>query len=168
MINKVILIGNVGSDPDVRTLSSGAKVAKIQVATSEKFKDKATNSTTTRTEWHNIILWRNLAEWAEKYIRKGAQIYIDGSIHYRKYTDQSGVEKYATDITANDFKLLGRKADNQASQTAPAPTPAPSQGQQYVPTPAYGNSTQQGNQAATASQVANPAPMPEDVDDLPF
>lgn len=148
MINKVTLIGNVGSGPDVRTLTSGAKVAKVQIATTERTKDKSTNTTTERTEWHSVIMWNKLAELAEKYIKKGAQIYVEGSIHYRKFTDQNGVEKYATDITANEFKLLGRRSDNQAQADAPTP------------------------QTQAAAQQPAPAPAPasahDDVDDLPF
>lgn len=122
MINKVILVGNVGADPEVRALDGGAKVARIRLATTERIYNKEKNETKELTEWHSITLWRGLAEVVDKYIRKGAQIYIEGKLRTREY-EKNGVKCYATEIVAEELKMLGRKEG--VSQSAPAPTPAP-------------------------------------------
>lgn len=122
MINKVILVGNVGADPEVRALDGGTKVARIRLATTERIYNKERNETKELTEWHNVTLWRGLAEVADKYIRKGAQIYIEGKLRTRDY-EKNGVKCFATEIVAEELKMLGRKEG--ASQSAPTPTPAP-------------------------------------------
>lgn len=131
MINKVILVGRVGADPEIRMMGeTGVKTARVRLATSEAFTDKTTNERKELTEWHNITLWRNLADAADKYVRKGSQLYVEGSIHYRMWQGNDGVERYMTDITADVMKILSSKA----KQTAPAepqyqapqyPVPAP-------------------------------------------
>ena len=90
MVNKVILIGNVGVDPEVRTLESGAKVARVRLATTERMFDKQANDWKEHTEWHNVTLWRNLADVADRFIRKGSQVYIEGSLRTRDWTDKDG------------------------------------------------------------------------------
>lgn len=119
MINKVILVGNVGADPEVRALDGGAKVARIRLATTER---KERNETKELTEWHNITLWRGLAEVVDKYIRKGSQLYIEGKLRTREY-EKNGVKCYATEIVAEELKMLGKREG--VSQSAPAPAPTP-------------------------------------------
>jgi single-strand DNA-binding protein len=122
MINKVILVGNVGADPEVRALDGGAKVARIRLATTERIYNKEKNETKELTEWHSITLWRGLADVVDKYIRKGAQIYIEGKLRTREY-EKNGVRCYATEIVAEELKMLGKREG--VSQSAPAPAPAP-------------------------------------------
>lgn len=124
MINKVTLIGNLGADPEVRHLESGVMVARFPVATNETYKDKDGNLQQI-TEWHNVVAWRELAERAEKMLKKGMLVYVDGKISYRKYTTQEGQERYVTDIVANTFRLLERRESGfenrfPAAENAPA------------------------------------------------
>jgi single-strand DNA-binding protein len=118
MINKVILVGNVGADPEVRSLENGAKVARIRLATTERIYNKEKNETKELTEWHNITLWRGLADVADKYVRKGSQLYVEGKLRTREY-DKNGTKCFATEIIADEIKMLGRK--ESVSQTAPQP-----------------------------------------------
>lgn len=115
MINKVILIGNVGADPEVRALEGGVKVARLRIATTERIYNRQTQETKEHTEWHNVTLWRNLADVADRFIRKGSQVYIEGSLRTRDWTDKDGNKRYATEIVANDLKMLGRRGDAPAS-----------------------------------------------------
>lgn len=156
MINKVILLGNVGQDPEVRTLETGVKVARLRLATTERIFNRQANETTEHTEWHTITLWRGLAEVVDKYVRKGSQIYVEGRIRSREW-EKDGAKHYAIDIVADDMKLLGRRQDN------------PMQGgyQQSAPQTAYQQPAQPAYQ--------QPAPMPaapsmpaDDPDDMPF
>lgn len=121
-MNKIILIGNVGKDPEVRTLDSGVPFAKFTLATNEKYKDK-NGTRQTRTEWHNIVLWRGLAEMTEKYVKKGSTLYIEGKITNRSY-EQNGITKYITEIVVNEMRVLGNKNSNQDSGYIP-PEPPP-------------------------------------------
>lgn len=105
-VNKVILLGRLGADPEVKTLESGTKVATIRLATTERYKDRDGNQKEV-TEWHNVVLWRGLADITEKYLKKGGQVYIEGRIKTRKWADQSGADRYSTDIVANEMTLLG-------------------------------------------------------------
>lgn len=154
MINKVILVGNVGLDPEVRTTDSGIKVARLKVATTERQYNKQTNESRELTEWHTIILWRNLAEVTEKYVKKGSQLYIEGRLRTREWTDKDNIKRYSTEIIADELKLLGRKGDAQAEQSAPAPQATPQKVEAAV------EAVQQ------ALQTAIPTDIP--VDDLPF
>jgi single-strand DNA-binding protein len=127
MVNKVLLIGNVGSDPEVRYLDGNnngnggnAKVATIRLATSERFRDRS-GEQRENTEWHNVVAWRNLADLAENFIRKGTQIYVEGRIRTREYTDQTGAKRYRTEIIADNIQLLGRRNDNPGAQDGGAP-----------------------------------------------
>ena len=111
-VNKVILVGNVGKDPEVRHLDSGVAVANFPLATSESFTAKNGERVTT-TEWHNIVLWRGLAEVAEKYVTKGRQLYIEGRIRTRNYDDKEGNKRYITEIYGDIMQMLGNRSDNQ-------------------------------------------------------
>lgn len=105
-VNKVILIGNLGKDPEVRHLEGGVAVARFPIATSESFKDKS-GQKQERTEWHNIVVWRGLAEVAEKYLRKGNSVFIEGKIRTNSYQDKEGVQRYSTEIVVDNLTMLG-------------------------------------------------------------
>ena len=132
-INKVILVGNVGKDPDVRYLDNGVVKCTFSLATSESYKNKA-GEKVTNTEWHNIVIWRELAKAAEAYVKKGVQLYIEGKISTRSYQDKDGVQRRITEITADTFQLLGRKQEGQQAaehdekpKTESSPTEEPMQ-----------------------------------------
>lgn len=129
-VNKVIIVGNLGRDPESRTFPSGDSVCNITVATTEKWKDKTTGEAKEATEWHRIVFNGKLAEIATQYLRKGTAVYVEGSLKTRKWTDQQGVEKYATEIRATSMQMLGGKPDGGGQQQAPqrpqqAPARAP-------------------------------------------
>lgn len=117
-VNKVILVGNVGKDPDVRHLEGGTSVASFPLATSETYKNKSGEKVTT-TEWHNIVVWRGLADVAEKYVKKGSQLYIDGRIRTRSYDDKDGNKRYFTEIFADTLRMLGKKSDSDTGVHEP-------------------------------------------------
>lgn len=126
MINKAILVGNVGSEPDVRFLDKDVPVARFSLATSERaFTTVNGTQVPERTEWHNIVAWRGLATLAEKHIHKGSQLYIEGKITYRSYTDKNNVTRYTTEIVADTIQLLGRKRDDSGADKQPAQAAAP-------------------------------------------
>ncbi|MEO7425607.1 MAG: single-stranded DNA-binding protein [Fibrobacteria bacterium] len=106
-LNKATLIGNLGKDPEVRAIPSGAKVANFSIATTESYTGKDGNKVD-KTEWHNIVMWRGLAEVAEKYLRKGSQVYIEGRLQTRSWDDQNGQKRYTTEIVADNMVMLGR------------------------------------------------------------
>ena len=151
-VNKVTLIGRLGRDPEVRYMPNGEAVANFSIATEEQWKDRDGNRQT-RTEWHNITLYRKLGEIAGQYLRKGGLVYIEGRIQSRKYTGKDGIERTAYEIIGHEMKMLGSKPDNQAqTQTAQArPQAAPQSG------------------LAEPSEH-RPAPLPVDDidDDIPF
>lgn len=109
-VNKVILVGNVGIDPEVRYLEGGTAVASLRMATSETYKNK-NGERITQTEWHNIVLWRGLAEITEKYVKKGMQLYVEGRLRTRSWDDKEGNKRYTTEIVADSMKMLSRKED---------------------------------------------------------
>ena len=155
MINKVILIGNVGADPEVRALEGGVKVARLRIATTERIYNRQTQETKEHTEWHNVTLWRNLADEADRFIRKGSQVYIEGSLRTRDWTDKDGNKRYATEIVANDLKMLGRRGD------------APASGADNSYGGSYGGAAQSSQSSPSPSgDIA--ASAPQEVDDLPF
>ena len=159
MVNKVILVGNVGLDPEVRTLETGVKVARVRLATTERIFNRQTNETTEHTEWHTITLWRGLAEVVDKYVRKGSQLYIEGSLRTREW-ERDGVKHYATEIVADEMKLLGRRPEGvQQSGNQQQPYQAPQQ-------PTYQAPQQPVYQAQPQPEV--PIIPQEDPDDLPF
>ena len=108
-VNKVILVGNLGRDPEVRTFPNGDRVANVTIATTDKWKDKQSNEMKEATEWHRIVFNGRLAEIVEQYLRKGAQIYVEGSLRTRKWTDKDGQEKYTTEIRADQMQMLGSR-----------------------------------------------------------
>jgi len=145
-VNKVILVGNLGKDPEVRYLPNGGEVANITLATSESWRDKATGEQKEKTEWHRVVLFGKLAEIAGEYLRKGSQVYIEGKLTTRKWVDQAGVEKYTTEIHVNVggvLQMLGGKPESIAN-----------------------NQPQQQRQQAPQSS-SNEPPMDFD-DDIPF
>lgn len=155
-LNKVMLIGNVGKDPEVTTLDKGGKVAKFTLATSEKYTDKSGNKTE-RTDWHNIVAWGPQAELAEKYIHKGKQIYLEGQIRNRSW-EQDGIKKFATDIHVSSFTFLsngnGKKEEtSNGMATAQSSSPAAS--------------SKKSSQKSAPEPVVTPA-MDDTDEDLPF
>ena len=130
-VNKVIIVGNIGRDPETRYLPSGDAVTNLSVATSDKYKDKQTGEMKEITEWHRIAFFGKLAEIAGQYLKKGSQVYVEGRLRTRKWTDQSGQEKYSTEIVADSMQMLGSRASGDAGSggggySRPAPTQAPS------------------------------------------
>lgn len=145
-VNKAILVGNVGKDPEIRHLEGGISVARFTLATSETYKNK-TGEMVTNTEWHNIVAWRQLADVAEKFIKKGKQIYVEGKITNRQYDDKDGNKRYFTEIVADNIRLLGRKEDNDGSRE---------------------NGTQRYAAESPSHSPAEEAIQPAESDDLPF
>jgi single-strand DNA-binding protein len=170
MINKVILVGNVGADPEIRSLESGVKTARVRLATTERFYNRQTNETTEQTEWHTVIFWRGLADVVDKYVRKGSQIYVEGSLHYRDWQGSDGQRHFATEITAAELKLLGRRTEGGQSQPQQYGS-QPSQ-PQYARQPEPQYAAPQYPQPTPAPmptpQPAAPAVAPIEDDDLPF
>lgn len=158
MINKVILVGNVGADPEVRTLESGVKTARVRLATSERFYNRETKESTDHTEWHTITLWRNLADVVDRYVRKGSQIYIEGRLRTREWTDQAGNKRYTTEVLADEMKLLGRRAEGGAEQQGGGQ-------QSYGQQPTY---SQPAYTQQPMPQQPVSAPALDDIDDVPF
>jgi single-strand DNA-binding protein len=121
-VNKVILVGNLGKDPEVRRLNSGAAVVNLRLATSENWRDKTTGEKQERTEWHNVVIYNeNLGKIAEQYLRKGSKVYVEGQLQTRKWQDQSGQDKYTTEVVLQRFRgeltLLDRAGDNVAVES---------------------------------------------------
>ena len=158
-VNKVILVGNVGKDPETRYLDESTAITKFPMATSETYKNRAGERVST-TEWHNIVLWRGLAQVAEKYVKKGTQIYIEGRIKTRSYDDAEGNKKYITEIVRDQMQLLGRRPDEgEGGQFSQGQAPAQSQPAQ--PSQAVQPSQpSQPSQAAQPSQPSQPAQPP--------
>ena len=164
MINKVILVGNVGMDPEVRSLETGVKVARIRLATSERIFNRQTNETTEHTEWHTVTLWRGLAEVVDKYVHKGSQLYIEGRLRSREW-EQDGQKRYATEIVADDMKLLGRRQEGAPQQSGYQQPTQPQYQQPAYQQPAY---QQPAYQQPTPQPVAPAAAPMNEADDLPF
>lgn len=142
-VNKVILVGNLGKDPEVRHLENGRAVANFSLATSESYKNKQGERVTT-TEWHNIVLWSPIAEIAEKFLKKGNQVYIEGKLTTRSWDDQDGNKRYTTEVVGNNLTMLGTKSDNEGG----------------------GGSSSYSPSSQASSEVSS---IPEDdSDDLPF
>jgi len=117
-INKVILVGNLGADPETRYTASGAAITNIRIATSETWRDKQTGENQERTEWHRVVFFNRLAEIAGEYLRKGSQVYVEGSLRTRKWQDQSGQDRYTTEIVANEMQMLGGRGDDASARPA--------------------------------------------------
>jgi len=149
-INKVILIGNLGKDPEIRHLEGGVAVARFSLATSETYKDKTGNKVD-RTEWHNIVLWRGLAEVAEKYLKKGQSVYIEGKIRTNSYQDKEGIQRYSTEIVADNMTMLGGRGEGSGN--------------------GQGNNAQESGSGYNSNNTAKPemsAAYDSEPDDLPF
>ena len=136
-VNKVILIGNLGQDPEVKYMPNGGAVTNITIATSENWKDKNTGEQQEKTEWHRVVFFRKLAEIAGEYLKKGSKVYIEGKLQTRKWQDQSGNDRYTTEIIANEMQMLDgrgtgggdfKPSSNQASSQQSAPATAPAGG----------------------------------------
>jgi len=158
MLNKVTLIGNLGADPEVRYMPAGGAVANITVATTFRWKDKQSGERKEKTEWHRVVFFNRLAEIVGEYLRKGSQVYIEGRLQTRKWQDQSGQDRYTTEIVATEMNMLGSRSGG----TAPLANP-----------PATNNNTKSPNSPAPAQQPpASNSPPPaayEDFDDdIPF
>jgi len=155
MINKVTLIGNLGKDPEIRQLESGISVAKFSVATNENYKDK-NGEWQTITEWHNIVAWRGLAERAERDLKKGGMVYIEGKISTRKWQDKEGNDRYTTDIVANLLRSLERRESSGASSNFPTAADE------------FPTSKLDAGANTTTTVVSEPKTAPVEEDDLPF
>ncbi len=123
-VNKAIIIGNLGKDPELRYTPSGTAVTSLSVATTDRFKDKS-GAQQSRTDWHNVVCWGRLAEIARDYLKKGNPVYIEGRIQYRSYDDKEGVKRYRTDIVATSMQLLGGKPSGEAGPAEPSEVPEP-------------------------------------------
>ncbi len=145
-VNKVIIVGNLGRDPEVRYMPSGGAVCNIAVATSRQWKDKTSGDKQEETEWHRITFFERMAEIAGEYLKKGSSVYVEGRLKTRKYTDKDGVEKYATDIIATEMQLLGGRDsgggrssggydDDSGASSAPAPASRSAPPQRSAPAP---------------------------------
>ncbi|WP_133136803.1 single-stranded DNA-binding protein [Legionella rowbothamii] len=157
-INKVILIGNVGVDPDVRYLPNGNAVTTLSIATSETWKDKNTGDKQDRTEWHRVVCFNRLGEIAGEYVRKGSKLYIEGSLRTRKWQDQQGQDRYTTEIIANDIQMLDSKGGSAGGYDDMPQT------QQYAPAPQSSSNRQAAPQS---NQVPHDA-FDQFDDDVPF
>ncbi|GAB3329560.1 single-stranded DNA-binding protein [Marivirga atlantica] len=155
-VNKVILIGNLGKDPEVRHLDNGATVANFSIATTESYKDRNTGQRVDQTEWHNIVLWRGLADVAEKYLKKGDSVYIEGKLRTRSW-EKDGVTRYTTEVVGDQMTMLGGKRNDQGGADSGY------QGGQ--------SSYQNDNSSKPAQSTSAPANTPDtdsEMDDLPF
>ena len=160
MVNKVILVGNVGKDPEIRHFDNNVKNATFSLATSETFNNRNTGERQDKTEWHNIVAWRGLADLAENYIRKGQQLYVEGRLRHRTYEDQQGQTRYITDIQADVIRLLGRRGDNEGRSVPPPSEVPPEETTSFSPSQNTGGSAPASNTEASKDE--------EEVDDLPF
>jgi single-strand DNA-binding protein len=154
-INKVILIGNLGADPETRAMPSGTTVANLRIATSESWRDKQTGEQQERTEWHRVALFGRLAEIAGEYLRKGSQVYIEGSLRTRKWQDKQGNERYSTEIVGNELQMLGGRGGGAGAGGAPGEGASRSSG----PAPSYAEESAGGGGASRSEEFD---------DDIPF
>ena len=153
MVNRVILIGNLGRDPELRRLESGAAVAKFSIATNENYKDRS-GEWQQQTEWHEIVAWRQLAERAESSLKKGMQIYLEGKLTHRSWQDQDGNNRKTTEVVANYFRIVGGRREGGQTNSNSGYFPSAND------EPTTGNNT---------SQVSDSAPVSDAIDDdLPF
>lgn len=176
-VNKVILVGNLGQDPEVRYMPNGGAVANLTLATSESWRDKADGEMREHTEWHRVVVFGKLAEIASEYLRKGAQVYIEGQLRTRKWTDQSGQDKYTTEVVVGQngtMQMLGRR-DSQSQQGGqqfigqPQPqTPPPAAKGEGKAAKGAGKAAKGKNAAAPQQPPAQPEPAYDFDDDIPF
>ncbi len=159
-LNKATLIGNLGKDPEVRAIPSGAKVANFSIATTESYMDKNSGQKVEKTEWHNIVMWRGLAEVAEKYLRKGSQIYVEGRLQTRSWDDQNGQKRYTTEIVADNMVMLGGRGNREGG--------APAGGESFRSEPAMNAPRSQGRSDSGGFSGGGSSLPPQAEDDLPF
>jgi single-strand DNA-binding protein len=182
-VNKVIIVGNLGNDPEVKHMPSGGAVTNISVATSEAWKDKSTGQPQERTEWHRIVFFNRLAEIAGEYLRKGSKVYIEGSLRTRKWQDQSGQDRYTTEIIANEMQMLDSRGEGGGGGYAQqSPQQQPQQPHQHAPATQGGGHQQSPNdqggyaqsqpsagaQRIAASHSSQPPQTDGFDDDIPF
>lgn len=176
-INKVILVGNLGADPETRYSSSGSAITSIRIATSDSWRDKQTGEQQERTEWHRVKFFGRLAEIAGEYLRKGSQVYIEGALRTDKYTGQDGVERYSTDIIANEMQMLGGRGDGggggRPARADDEPRGrsggGPRGGDDFETRGGAGYGAPRAERPAPARAPAPPpADVPFDDDDIPF
>ena len=160
-INKVILVGNLGNDPEVRYANNGNAIANISVATTDSWKDKNTGEQQEKTEWHRVVMFNRLGEIAGEYLKKGSQVYIEGKLQTRKWQDKDGQDKYTTEIVANEMQMLGGRGGG-SDMSGGGAYQAPSQSQQ-APRQQNNQQGQQNNQ-----QPSSPQPSNDFDDDIPF
>ncbi len=174
-VNKVILVGNVGKDPEIRYLEGGTAVCSFSLATSESYRNKDGEKVTT-TEWHNVVLWRGLAEVAEKYVRKGSQLFIEGRIRSRSWDDRDGNKRYTTEIVGDNMQMLGKRQDaagmepagntgSSTSQAGSAPPQAGTQSPQAEPGSNGTGDNKANNQGSNFNDIGE---QTGGADDLPF
>lgn len=166
-VNKVILIGNAGKDPEVRYLDNGATVANFSLATSETYNNK-NGERITNTEWHNIVMWRGLAQVAEKYIKKGSQLYIEGKIRSRSYDDKDGNKRFITEIVADNLTLLGRPKSEDRPEGQGQRTPQQNNTSTPQPDDGYRMDAGSPGQSNDVQAGGDPFQGEETEDDLPF
>ncbi|EGQ9183581.1 single-stranded DNA-binding protein [Vibrio parahaemolyticus] len=169
-INKVILVGNLGNDPEIRYMPNGGAVANITIATSESWRDKATGEQREKTEWHRVVLFGKLAEVAGEYLRKGSQVYVEGQLQTRKWQDQSGQDRYSTEVVVQGFNGVMQMLGGRAQGGAPAMGGQQQQGgwgQPQQPAQQQYNAPQQQQAPQQPQQQYNEPPMDFD-DDIPF
>jgi single-strand DNA-binding protein len=165
-VNKVILVGRLGNDPEVRYTATGSAVANVSLATSENWKDKQTGEKQERTEWHRIVFFSKLAEIVAQYLRKGSLIYVEGALQTRKWQDKNGEDRYTTEIVANEMRMLGSKSENSGTASYSAPA-APSSS--YAPTASSNTGSQSQQQSAPRQSAPPPSMSPDNFDDdVPF
>ena len=160
-INKVILVGNLGSDPEVRYMPSGSAVANVSLATTDSWKDKNTGAQQDRTEWHRVVFFNRLAEIVGEYLKKGSQVYVEGRLQTRKWQDKQGVDRYTTEIVVSEMQMLGGRGSDRSS-SAGSETAANFSGN------APSQSRQQVQDSQVQSTSSSRAPDPEFDDDVPF
>jgi len=159
-VNKVIIVGNLGNDPEVRYSGNGAAIANISVATSESWKDKNTGEQQERTEWHRIVGFNRLGEIMGEYLQKGSKVYIEGKLQTRKWQDQSGQDRYTTEIVASEMQMLdSRGNDSQGGQQSLTPRQSPQSG---------GHAGAGGGQPRQQSRPQQAPPANDFDDDIPF
>jgi single-strand DNA-binding protein len=169
-INKVILVGNCGNDPETRYTPGGAAITNISIATTDSWKDKQTGQMQDRTEWHRIVFFNRLAEIAGEYLKKGSQVYVEGRLQTRKWQDQSGQDRYTTEIVANEMQMLGGRGDGMMNQGGGQQGGMNRNNGGYNAPQQGGGYQQQPAQPQQQPQQAQPVPpaMDDFDDDIPF
>ena len=181
-INKVIVLGNLGQDPETRYMPNGNAVTNISIATSETWQDKQSGQNQERTEWHRVVFFNRLAEIAGEYLRKGSKVYVEGSLRTNKWQDQSGNDRYTTEIVASEMQMLDSRGDNQQNQNGGmggySQMPEAGQQQQQAPRQAPAQQQAQAPAQQQAPQYSQPAPVQQSSapspassefeDDIPF